>query len=533
MATAAHSNAAPSISALPGGVTAEQAPSAGASNPAAPAANAAATAAPSEAAPSIADVGPLSSEAYRVLPVSWDRQESGTQADREAAQAQRLAPQPGVGGWPIITDQRGVFAMDLSPAGLLGRQPLLSMSGTSRARATAGVQAPESGGSLASRSVATASKPLPSEGGSAGSDPISSSTLYSTAASTAASTSEAADATGVPSTPGAPPVGAASVGRPPSTTGPPRPLRTDSMGSGSTNDGQAQALPDLKGQPLSQHWVNRGETMQLPANMAFSSTGLEPGEVADLEASLRSAARQHEMAAATWTRRDGGDAPLDRGPGQAYDLAGFGGPTLWRGVQADRWGSAGPLGEQAGSSRQHEQAAEAEARLLAESHPAAASSATPSAAETGSVHDAAWPAWPGRAPGSTPVRESAVGLEAAAPRDAQAPSAAGDRGSLDAAGDKGPVKAEPAAAGATAATTGRAGRQSQPQPVRQVRRSMPWLKADTAQLMGLEPEKPQCEACFWRDEVRCRSCVFWGSSGAVPEKSEPGATPVSSRRLKG
>ena len=459
------------------------------------------TAAPFNAAPSTADVGLLSSEAHRVLPVSWNRQETGAQADMEAAKPQQLAPQPGVGGWPIITDQRGPSAMNLSPAGMLGRQPLLSMSDTSRAGATAGAQSPKSGGSLASRLVAAASRNPPSEGWSPASDPISSSTLYSTAASA----SEAADATAGPSTSGAQTTGAAGVGRPPSTS---EPLRTDSAGSGSTNDGQAQALPDLRGQPLSTHWVNRGQTMQLPATLTFSNTGLNPGEVANLEASLRSAARQHQMAAGparTWARQDGGDAMLGRLPGQAYDLVGR--PSLWRGGLTGRLGSAGPRGEQAGSSRQHEQTAEAGARLLAESHQAVAASPTASAAGTDFVHEAAWPAWPGRAPGSTPVEESAVGLDAAAPREAQAPSVAGDRGPLDAAGNEGSAEAGSAAAGAPAAITGRAGRRPQPLAVRQGRRNSFWLKADTAQLMGLEPEKPQCDACFWKDEVRCRSRV--------------------------
>ena len=492
------SNAAPSISALPGGVAAQQVSSAAASKSAVPAAEAVTTPAHSSAAPSTADIGPLSSEAYRVLPVSWNRQESSAQADREAAQTERLAPQSGIGGWPITTNQRRPFAMNLSPAGMLGRQPLLSMSDTSRAGAAAVAQSPESEGSLAPRLAAAASRPPRSEDGSATSDPISSSTLYSTAAST----SEAADATGVPSPPGAPTTGAAGVGRPPGTS---EPLRTDSTGSGSTNDGQGQALPDLRGQPLSQHWVNRGQIMLAPGKLDFSKTGLNPGEVANLEASLRSAARQHQMAAAparTWARQDGADYFPGPGPGQAYDLAGFAGLSqggglvasqlAGRGGQVGRWASAGPVGEQAGSSRQHQQAAEAEARLPAESHPAAAASATPSAVGTGSVHEAAWPLWPTRATGSTPVGESSVGLETAAAGDAQAPSVAGDRGPLDAA---------------AGATTGKAGRQPQPQPARQVRCSSPWLKAETAQLMGLEPEKPQCEACVWKDEVRCRSCA--------------------------
>ena len=466
------------------------------------------TAEPSNAAPSLADIGPLSSEAYRVLPVSWDRQESGAQAGREAAQIKQLAPQPGVGGWPMIADLRGPIAMDLSPAGILGRQPLLSMSDTSRAGATASAQSPESGGRLASRLVAAASSPPPSEGASATSDPISSSTLYSTAAST----SEAGDAIGVPSTSGAPTMGATGMGRPPSTSGPQVPLRTDSTGSGSTNDGQAQALPDLRGQPLSQHWVNRGQTLRLPGNLAYSDTGLNSGEVANLEASLRSAARQHQMAAAsahTWARQDGGDP----GSWPAYDLEGFTGLSHGGGLvasqlaghggQAGRWASPGPLGEQAGSSRQHQQAAVTEAGLLAELHPATAASATGSAAGTGSAHEAAWAV---RVSGSMPVGEpqqSAVGLEAAA-RDVQVSSVAGDRGPLDAAGDKDPKEAGPAAA--AAATSGRAGRQSQLQPEGQGRRSRSWLKADTAQLIGLEPEKPQCDACFWKDEVRCRIC---------------------------
>ena len=498
--------------ALPGGVAPQQAPSAAASESAAPAAEAVTTAAPSNVAPSLADIRLLSSEAYRVLPVSWDRQESGAQAGREAAQMKQLAPQPGVSGWPIIADLRGPIAMDLSPADILGRQPLLSMSGTSRVGATASAQSPESGGRLASRLVAAASSPPPSEGASATSDPISSSTLYSIAAST----SEAGNATGVPCTSGAPMTGAAGVG--PGTSGPQVPLRTDSTGSGSTNDGQAQTLPDLRGQPLSQHWVNRGQTMRLPGNLAYSNTGLNSGEVANLEASLRSAAQQHQMAVAsacTLARQDGGDKFPGSGP--AYDLEGFTGLShggglvasqlAGRGGQAGRWASPGPLGEQAGSSRQHQQAAETEAGLLAESHPAAAASATGSAAGTGSVHEAAWPV---RVSGGTPVGESqqsAVGLEAAAARDAQAPSVAGDRGPLDAAGDKVPMEAGPAAAGAAAASSGRAGRQSQLQPEGQGRRSRSWLKADTAQLIGLEPEKPQCDACFWKDEVRCSSCV--------------------------
>ncbi len=505
------SSAAPSISALLGGVAAQQAPSAAASNPAAPAAQAVATAPPSNGAWGSVDLAPLSSEAYRVLPVSWNRPESSAQADREAAQANRLAPQPGVGGWPIIADQRGPFAMNLSSAGMLGRQPILSMSDTARPGAAAGAQGPEPGGSLASRLVVAASRSPPSDDGSAISNAISSNTLYSIAART----SEAADATRVPSTPGAPPTGAASVGRPAGTSGPQVPLRTDSTGSGSTNDGQVQALPDLRGQPLSQHWVNRGQAVHLPGAMAFSDTGLDPGEVASLEASLRSAARQHQMAAAparTLAGQHGGDGSPDPGPAQAYDLAGFGGPSMLGFMQggrvaayqqAGRWPSARPSDEQAGSSRQHEQAAEAEAKVLTEPHPAAAASATASAAGTGSLQEAAWPAWPGGAP----VGESAVGLEASATRDAQAPSVAGDRGLLDAAGDKGSVGAAPAAAGAAAATTGKAGRQAQPLPARQGRRSSSWLKSDTAQLMGLEPEKPECEACFWKDEVRCRTCV--------------------------
>eukprot|EP00891_Asterochloris_glomerata_P009883 jgi/Astpho2/9883/Aster-06597 len=45
------------------------------------------------------------------------------------------------------------------------------------------------------------------------------------------------------------------------------------------------------------------------------------------------------------------------------------------------------------------------------------------------------------------------------------------------------------------------GGQAQPLPARQGRRSSSWLKSDTAQLMGLEPEQPECEACFWKDEA--------------------------------